>query len=80
MQQLWNEESQFPFCQSRRGTVSIRDDNARGPCEIKLKRVDKRWSDWKMENIGTDSDYKIIKSREMVLEAAHGGIAEGVSV
>ena len=70
----------FPNCQTRGEPVSIREDNARGPCEMNLKRVDKRWTDRKLENIYISSEYKISRSRKMVSKAAHGGVSECVPV
>ena len=76
------KKTSFPNCQTRGEPVSIREDNdnAQGACEINLKRVDKQWTNWEPENIDTDSEYKVSRSRTVILEAAHGGVSEGVPV
>ena len=83
---LLNDESCFyigmsksvaPACMRKGQMVNIQTDSASGFCEIVSKRVDKQWSEWQTDTIDNESEYKIVRKRDVVLDSAHGGFEHG---
>ena len=67
----------FPVCENNGVFMSILKSTDRGRCEIFRRRVDREWGPWETSSStstwATHSEWKVVKKREVSLDAAHGG-------
>ena len=68
----------IPICENNGAFMSILRSSDRGRCEIFRKRVDREWGPWETSSSSstsaTQSEWKVVKNRDVSLDAAHGGM------
>ena len=63
-----------PICHDNGVFADIRSDHSSGACKITQKRVDHEWGDWKDDDFETEKEWKKIRRRDLITQAAHGGV------
>ena len=63
-----------PICHDNGVFADIRSDHSSGACKITQKRVDHEWGDWKDDDFETEKEWKKIRRRVLITQAAHGGV------
>ena len=65
----------YPVCREKTKIVAITNDDQPGACKINRKRVDRTFSPWNENSVEVDNafEFKESKTREIVLDSAHGG-------
>ena len=73
------EKDEYPLCKQQGLYVDIKSDSGSGYCDIKNKRVDMEWGDWRGVDIFEDTawDFQQGETRSVIIAAAHGGIISG---
>ena len=61
-----------PKCAKNGHYDDIQDDANSGDCN--MKRVDREWGSWETADIDSVREWKVFQRRNMVTDAAHGGI------
>ena len=67
----------IPICENNGVFMSILKSSDRGRCEIFRKRIDREWGPCETSSSSstsaTQSEWKVVKNRDVSLDAAHGG-------